>query len=66
MHRRKKVDEKSCVISPCVTSAGTSNELDVQNKWEENTHTSRPSEHSPVKGKKCQNVCVFQKIIIIY
>ena len=32
--RRKKVDEKSCV-----TPAGTSNELDVQNEWEENTHT---------------------------
>ena len=31
MHRRRKVDEKSCV-----TPAGTSNELDVQNKWEEN------------------------------
>ena len=31
---RKKVDEKSCV-----TPAGTSNELDVQNEWEENTHT---------------------------
>ena len=28
MHRRRKVDEKSCV-----TLAGTSNELDVQNKW---------------------------------
>ena len=36
MHRRRKVDEKSCV-----TPAGTSNELDVQNKWEENTtHTA--------------------------
>ena len=34
MHRRRKVDEKSCV-----TPTGTSNELDVQNKWEENTHT---------------------------
>ena len=34
MHRRKRVDEKSCV-----TPASTSNELDVQNKWEENTHT---------------------------
>ena len=33
-HRRKKVDEKSCV-----TPAGTSNELDVHNEWEENTHT---------------------------
>ena len=31
---RRKVDEKSCV-----TPAGTSNELDVQNGWEENTHT---------------------------
>ena len=36
-HRRRKVDEKSCV-----TPAGTSNELDVQNKWEENTHTHHP------------------------
>ena len=34
MHRRRKVDEKFCV-----TPAGTSNELDVQNKWDENTHT---------------------------
>ena len=34
MHRRRKVDDESCV-----TPAGTSNELDVQNKWEENTHT---------------------------
>ena len=33
-HRRKKVDEKSCV-----TPASTSNELDVQNEWEENTQT---------------------------
>ena len=32
MHRRRKVDEKSCVASSCVTPAGTSNELDVQNK----------------------------------
>ena len=32
MHRRKKVDEKSCV-----TPAGTS--IDVQNEWEENIHT---------------------------
>ena len=31
--RHRKVDEKSCV-----TPAGTSNELDVQNEWEENTH----------------------------
>ena len=25
--------------SSCVTPASTSNELDVQNEWEENTHT---------------------------
>ena len=34
-HRRRKVNEKSCVTPP----AGTSNEVDVQNKREENTHT---------------------------
>ena len=29
-----------CDLPPvCVTPAGTSNELDVQNGWEENTHT---------------------------
>ena len=28
-----------CDLSSCVTPAGTSNELDVQNEWEENTHT---------------------------
>ena len=40
MHRRRKVDEKSCVtFLLCDTGCGTSNELDVQNKWEENTHT---------------------------
>ena len=33
MHRRKKVDEKSGVTP----AGGTSNELDVQNEWEENT-----------------------------
>ena len=26
-------------LSSCVTPAGRSNELDVQNEWEENTHT---------------------------
>ena len=26
-------------VPSCVTPAGTSNELDVQNEWEENTHT---------------------------
>ena len=37
---RKKVDEKSCVTFLCDPGwAGTSNELDVQNEGEENTHT---------------------------
>ena len=43
-HRRKKVDEKSCV-----TPAGTSNELDVQNEWEENTHTHTWESFQPLK-----------------
>ena len=30
--------------SSCVTPAGTSNELDVQNKWEENTYTHNTRE----------------------
>ena len=29
------------VWSSCATPAGTSNELDVQNEWEENTHTHK-------------------------
>ena len=33
--RRRKAEKY------CVTPAGTSNELDVQNEWEENTHTHR-------------------------
>ena len=39
-HRRRKVDEKSCV-----TPADTSNELDVQNGWEENTHQKMRFRH---------------------
>ena len=31
---QKEGDDNSCV-----TPTGTSNELDVQNEWEENTHT---------------------------
>ena len=34
--------------SSCVTPAGTSNELDVQNEWEENTHThTHTHTHTP-------------------
>ena len=45
MHRRKKVDEKFCV-----TPAGTSNELDVQNEWEENTHRQPRRDEERQKG----------------
>ena len=58
--------------SSCVTPAGTSNELNVQNKWEENTHTHtpcmkinlnapRPSEHPPVRGK---NILVLVPVLM--
>ena len=40
-----------------MTPAGTSNELDVQNGWEENTHT-----HS-LEPKKCYNNIVIGKEI---
>ena len=36
--------------SSCVTPAGTSNELDVQNGWEENTHTHCIVEKSWLSG----------------
>ena len=41
---KKGAAERRCMRNPvwpssCVTPAGTSNELDVQNEWEENTHT---------------------------
>ena len=45
-HRRKKAYQKSCVTfllcDSCVTPGRTSNEVDVQNEWEEktNTHTA--------------------------
>ena len=39
-HRRRKVDEKTCVAP-----AGTSNNPDVQNKWEENTHNTHTHTH---------------------
>ena len=45
MHRRKKAEVK---LSSCGTPAGTSDALDVQNKWEENTHTRQKQ-----KQKKC-------------
>ena len=39
MHRRKKVDEKSRVTFLLWDPGWCTNELDVQNEWEENTHT---------------------------
>ena len=35
--------------SSCVTPAGTSNELDVQNEWEENTHTHTHTDYGDEK-----------------
>ena len=44
-HRRKKMDHKSCV-----TLAGTSNEFNVHDKWEENTHAQHISYLSSRSG----------------
>ena len=41
--------------SSCVTPAGTSNELDVQNEWGENTHTLRGKQLSSCCLKKNEN-----------
>ena len=50
--------------SSCVTPAGTSNELDVQNGWEENTHTHTHSQPypliyavaNPIRGAEQENI----------
>ena len=34
--------------SSCVTPAGTSNELDVQNEWEENTENTHTNEEETI------------------
>ena len=39
-----------------MTPAGTSNELDVQNEWEENTHTTLNSNRLIKKEKKLRKV----------
>ena len=42
--------------SSCVTPAGTSNELDVQNEWEENTqHTHTKFDFTANEGKERLN-----------
>ena len=38
--------------SSCVTPAGTSNELDVQNEWEENPHTHTSRDHTGEKSHR--------------
>ena len=41
-----------CDLPPvCVTPAGTSNELDVQNGWEENTHTHTQEVYTLILGE---------------
>ena len=41
-----------------MTPAGTSNELDVQNGWEENTHT-----HTQIDRNSDLNLCLIYKTI---
>ena len=45
--------------SSCVTPAGTSNELDIQNKWEENTHNTASS----LDHKQCCNIVIGKEKI---
>ena len=51
-----------------MTPAGTSNELDVQNEWEENTHTHT---HTPIgdfiicyQDTCIQHVCIYEHRMI--
>ena len=39
-------------MESCVTPAGSSNELDVQNEWEENTHTHTHTHTSVAPDQK--------------
>ena len=46
--KSRHAPQKEGGLKICVTPAGTSNELDVQNGWEENTHTQcRNTSESP-------------------
>ena len=56
MHRRKKVDEKSCVTF-LLCDPGTS--IDVQTEWEENTHTH--TRHYTTMGTRSKT---FEKCIM--
>ena len=53
--------------SSCVTPAGKSNELDVQNKWEENTHTHTPVVRTIKLGheNKTRNAISLQLLLLI-
>ena len=42
-----------------MTPAGTSNELDVQNEWEENTHTQYIIEHFHVFGREVVGAAIY-------
>ena len=53
----------------CVTPAGTSNELDVQNEWEENTHThtrKQGGEHKVLRAQvrfvQVERVCPLCRV----
>ena len=58
--------EKLRHASSCVTPAGTSKKLDVQNEWEENTHAhtvktpKRRLHHTSSRSPPPRNTVVFQ------
>ena len=59
MHRRKKVDEKSCetfLLSDEICARFNDCIGFVFIFLKKNLNAPRPSEHPPVRGEKCQNV----------
>ena len=63
-----KVDEKSCVTLPSsyVTPAGTSNELDVQHEWKENTNCIVLSSIKCVPQlNEIKYLCVFRMVFFL-
>ena len=49
--------------SSCVTPAGTSNELDVQNEWEE-THTHRLAIAIRSPKDKCVTIVILTQVLV--
>ena len=56
---RRKVDEKTYVtFLLCDPAAGTSNELDVRNKWEENTDAHMYNDVFGLRGQDYSNIII--------